>query len=217
MAYPEDWTCPICGNKNKFSRNCKGCTYPRLWHCPKCEAENHDSVVCKKCGFNPVNPEKSKLVINKKYLIMGGLIVYTILMMGVAFYIITQDKVSFEGELVKGEEVIVKFWSFTQPDSVNFTLENDNIIISSTSSLNNSVWMSEGLTFNESGIWLLTVEKNYGNSVKYYTEDVKVNRECTLDSHCASKGEDYACNVQLGVCVEEEPSGLDFVNDLFGG
>jgi hypothetical protein len=218
MVYPSDWTCPIFKTRIKNNDLCTNCTYPRLWHCKKCKKEVHSSMTCQNCGHNPLNPKKSKTIIKKKNIMVGLAIVYLIIIGFIVFFILTQDKISTRGELLKNNPISIEFWTFKKPNNVIINLTSPTNEVYSIQASNNGTnnWIVSNIILTESGYWEVLAIKYYNGETNTYTQNIKINNECTLDEHCSSYGEDYSCNRAVGVCIQSEPDIFDFLDIILG-
>lgn len=219
MDYPDDWICPICNTHISNSEKCTNCTYPKLWHCKKCKKELHNTLICDNCGYNSLNPKKSKTVIKKGDIILVLLVIYLIIMGGVITAILLQDKFNTSGELLLGDSISISFWTFQKPLSVNVIIDapsSNSITLPMTLNTTSNNWILNGLVLNESGRWSIIVEKNYEDSSSTYESVIKVNSQCTLDEHCSYLGDDYACNTQMGECIQKKPGIFDFLDVIMG-
>ncbi len=211
MAYPDKWTCPICGTLNEGVEKCTNCTFPKLWKCPRCGHDVHDSLICQNCGYNALNPKKSKFIVKKSWIVALSIVVYIAIMGAIIYFIMTQDKIGNDGELLKGETINITLTTIHNYDAVIFIVSSPSKEEIELNAYNyDGVWKSE-LELNESGYWSVRTIIVNGDRRTEKDSKLKVNAECTKDYHCAIYGEDYRCNTAVGMCVQHKPDIFDFL------
>lgn len=215
MTYPDEWNCPICKTHVRNEERCPNCTYPGLWHCPNCGKRMDSTMVCKECGYNPMNPSKSKKVIKRNQVLTIVVVVYALILAYVVFRIMTQDKITNMGDLLINSDISFVFYSFQKLDSVSFTLTSPSMQDYFYESVSNNAnnWAVMNLTLNESGNWIVSVEKTKDGRVTSFSQTFKINSECTRDEHCVAY-DDYECNTALGICVQHQPGMFDFLDEI---
>ncbi len=211
MAYPDQWKCPICGTVNEGVEKCTNCTFPKLWKCPRCENDVHDSLICQNCGYNALDPKKSKIIIKKSWIVSIAVIVYFVILGAIIYFIMTQDKIGNEGELLKGETINITLATVHNYDKVTFIVISPSDVRQELDAEKyEGVWKSE-MELNESGYWTIRTIIVEGDRLIEKDSELKVNSECTKDYHCIKYGEDYRCNTAVGVCVQHKPDIFDFL------